>query len=837
MKNERVFFNNCQSLNLQPSTINLLSMLKNYFKIAFRNLWRNKIFTAINMAGLAVGLAVFLLIFEFIAFEWSTNRFHKNYDELYRLAITDKTGNNSYYVPPGFAPMLRDKIAGVEAAVRVADGIGGGVLSYTGDASDQQTGLKSLREDRMLYVEGDFLKVFTFKLLDGTPSLAQPKTLALSETMANKLFGKTNVAGKIITVSDQFGNTAYTINAVFKDMPGESDIKTEVLLSLHTLENAANRDSNDWADPATTESGFTNIYLLLKKGVDAPALAKQVTRLLHDVNPKDAGDLAVLQPLKNIHLAPDFNYPYQTFGSLKFVTLLFAVAALILLIAWVNYINLSTVQSLTRAKETGIRKVLGASRLQLTFQYLCETLLLSVAAVLIAFLLVQIFQDTFNGFTGRALSLQVLNQGWFWFFAILFVLSGSLFSGGYVALVLSSFKPVATIRGKVGNAIKGISLRKGLVVFQFSVSIIFIIATLILYQQLNYMKTADQGMNLSRLLVIKGPTVSSEEQADKNDAFKNLLAQLPFVKKYAASNNIPGGGYNFSTAGITKLNPSKNDDKKNYSMFISDEKFFDTYGISFDAGKTYTSDEAKQGWNKSRKVIINQKAAAQLGFSATDQIVGKKILWGEQFEIAGVVKDYHHLSMHKPIEPVIYLPSVSFVYFTIQTDANNLPAKLGTLGNYYKQYFPGNPFEYFFADEKYNSQFNTDNQLGNVFIAAALVAIMIACLGLFGLAAFTARQRIKEIGIRKVLGASVGNITRLLSADFLILVLIAAIIAFPIAWYAMHKWLQDYAYRVSISWWVFLLAGFIALVIALATVSFQAIKAAVANPVKNLRTE
>lgn len=812
-------------------------MLKNYLKTAFRNLWRNKTFTVINMTGLAVGLAVFLLIFEFIAHEWSSNRFHKNYADLYRMAVTDKASNTSYYVAPGFAPMFKEKIPGVAATVRVADGIGGGVISYTGNAAGKGPELKSFREDKMLYVEGNFLEVFTFKLVDGTPSLAQPKTLALSEKMAVKLFGKTNVAGKTVTVSDQFGNIPYTINAVFKNMPGESDIKTEVLLSIHTLENTANRNGNDWADPATTESGFTSIYLLLKKGADAKQVARQVNGLLHTIHPKDGGDMAVLQPFSNLHLAPDFSYPYQTFGSLKFTALLFGVAVLILLIAWVNYINLSTVQSLTRAKETGVRKVLGASRAQLTIQFLSETILLSLAATAVAFLLVQLFQHTFNGFTGKSLSLQVLNQGWFWFFSILFILGGSLLSGGYVALVLSSFKPVTAIRGKAGNAVKGMSIRKGLVVFQFCISIIFIIATLVLYRQLNYMKTSNNGMQLSQLLVIKGPTVSSEGQASKNDAFKNLLSQLPFVKKYAASNNIPGVGYNFSTAGITRPNAAKDDDKKNYRMFISDEKFFDTYGISFAEGKTYTAEEARQGWNKSRKVIINEKAAAQLGFSKGSNIVGQKIKWGEEMEIAGVVKDYHHLSMHQQIDPVIYLPSVSFVYFTIQTGEADMKNKLSILDKYYKEYFPGNPFEYFFADENYNTQFNTENQLGSVFIASALVAIIIACLGLFGLASFTAKQRIKEIGIRKVLGASVSSITKLLSFDFLKLVVIAAIVAFPLAWFAMHTWLRDYAYKVAISWWIFAAAGGIALIIAMCTVSFQAIKAAVANPVKSLRTE
>jgi putative ABC transport system permease protein len=812
-------------------------MLKNYLIVAFRNLRRSKTFSVINIAGLAVGLAVFLLIFEFVAFEWSANRFHKNYDRLYRAAINNKKNGADYYLPPGYAPIIKEKFPSIEAAVRVADGIGGGVISYSANGNKNPADLKSFREEQMTYVDGNFLETFTFPIIDGTASLKEPKTMAISASMARKMFGETAVAGRVVTVSDQFGSIPYTIRAVFKDMPQQSDIKSNVLLSLHTLENPANRDGNDWADPNGTESGFVNIYLLLKKQADPNAVIKQLTGFIHSTSEEAKDDAIVLQSFHHLHLAPDFNYPFQTFGSLNMVVLLLAVALLILFIAWVNYINLSTVQALRRAKETGVRKVLGASRKQLTVQFLSETFLLTIASAFIAFFLVYIFQNFFNGFTGKSLSLSQLNAGWFWMVAISFILAGSLLSGGYVAFVLSSFKPVTTIRGKIGNVVKGLSLRKGLVVFQFTISIVFIVATIVLYKQLQYMKTSNTGLTLNQLLVIKGPTVSTDDQAEKNVAFKNAMIQLPFVKKYAASNNVPGQGYNFSTDKITRLNPRQGDEKKNYRMFICDNNYFDTYNIQFAQGKSYTQEEAYDGWSKSRKVLINEKAATQLGFAKDEDIVGKKILWGKEYEIAGVVKDYHHLSLQTSIDPMIFLPSVSFVYFTIQTDVSNIQGKLGKINELYKQFFPGNPFDYFFADETYNKQYQSEQKLGNLFVASALVAIIIACLGLFGLAAFTAQQRIKEIGIRKVLGASVVNITQLLSKDFIKLVIISICIASPIAWWAMNKWLQDFAYRINIAWWMFAVAGLLAVLIAIATVSVQAIRAAIANPIKSLRTE
>jgi putative ABC transport system permease protein len=808
-------------------------MFKSYIIIAFRNLWRNKIFSMINMAGLTIGISVFLLILQYISAERDTNRFHKNYTELHRLVIAHKGGGADYYAPPGFAPLIKKNITGIADFVRVAEGLGSGVMNYT-DANNQ---LKSFREEKVLYADGSFFNMFSFPLIDGSPNLDNPQTMAISETMAMKYFNTTKAAGKTIVVNNQFGKTLYTVVSVFNNMEAVSDIHADMVLSFSTLNNPANRDGNDWADPNTLESGFTNIYFQLSKGAESSNVAAQITRLAHNASPKLADETAVLQPFSALHLAPDFTYPYQTYGSLAFVTAIGTVALLILVIGWINYINLSTALGLKRAKETGIRKVLGAGRWQLAGHYFTETLVLTLCCISLALVTVQLIQPWFNAVTSKQLSLGLLYNTQTLILAASLILAGSVLSGGYVALRLSSYKPVAVLRGQQQLLPGGFSLRKGLVIFQFTVSVVFIISTIVVFRQLSFMKQSNLGMNINELIVIKGPTVSNDGQAQRNANFKNTLGSLPFISKYAASNNVPGLGYNFSTAGITRANPEKGDDKKNYSMLIMDEHYFDTYGIKFLQGRPFTQDEAEGGWNRSKKVILNEKAAKQLGFDLKQNITGNKILWGKEFEVIGVVQDYHHLSFRKPIDPIICLPSVSFSYFSLQLNTDHLQDKLAQLKTLYSQNFPGNPFDYFFADESYNQQYFAEQNLGKIFIASALIAIAIACLGLFGLAAFAAQQRTKEIGIRKVLGASVQQLVVLVSAQFLKPVGISMLLAAPLAWWIMHKWLEDFAYRVSISAWIFLLAGGIAVLIAFLTVASQALKAALTNPAKSLRTE
>ena len=807
-------------------------MLRNYLKIAFRHLLRDRSFSILNLTGLAVGLATFLLLFEFIASEWSANRFHQHYDHLYRVAEVNREQVANNYLPPGLGKVVRERLAGVRGVVRVAEGIGAGVLTTIG------TDPKVFREERVVYSDGDFFRAFSFPFQAGTNTLDQPQTLALSATVAQKLFGSTNPVGKPLTVSNQFGNSLYTVTGVFDDFPLNSDLQTNVVLAFSTLNSAANRSGNDWADPATLNSGFSTLYLHLNDRTRVADLEKNLTKTLHGLNP-DARELTLrLQSFRDLHLAPSFNYPFRTFGSLALVTALAGVALLILVIAWVNYVNLSTAQSIRKAKEVGVRKVVGARTNQLMGQFLTEMLLLSTGGVLGGVLLALALQSTFNEFIGKSLSLAVLGQSGFWLGIVAVIALTALVSGGYVALVLSSFNPITALRSQFsGLKNRGFSLRQGLVVFQFGISVLFIVATLVMFRQLSYMQMSPLGLNLNQLLVLAGPTVATDEQGDRNASFKQELARLPFVKKVAASNNVPGIGYNFGTAGITRPSPAPGDDKKNYRMFIADQNFFDTYGIQLAQGRPFTQAEADASWNNAPRVIVNERAARQLGYDPKGQVAGRKLLWGKEYEIVGVVKDYHHLSMHQPIDPVIYLPSVGYSFFTVQTDVTGLPAKLATLEALYKKTFPGNPFEYFFANEAYGRQFRTERQLGQVFVAASLVAILIACLGIFGLAAFAAQQRTKEIGVRKVLGASVASIVALLSKDFLKLVFVAILIASPLAWYVMRAWLQDFAYKIELDWWVFALAGLLAVGIALLTVSFQSVKAALMNPVKSLRSE
>lgn len=808
-------------------------MIRNYIKVAWRNLWRNKTFSFINITGLALGIAVFLFIMQYLAFEWGANRFNINYDNLYRAIVVDKDGKNDHFIAPGFAPQFKTAFPVINSYVRVADDLGDGLVNP--NTNNKTDDAKAFREDKIAYVDGDIFKVFTLPLSQGTPSLNEPQTAALSASTAKKYFGDANAIGKTITVNNQFGHTVYTVNAVFNDFPEQSDIKANVLLSFKTLDNPALRDGNDWADPKGLKSGFVNVYFLLNDKVKTTSINNMTTRLMHQLSPDTKTDSMVFQPFSDMHIAPSFNYGLQTFGSLVLVSLFAAVALLILVIAWVNYINLSVAQSLKRAREIGVRKVLGAMRKQLMAQFLSETMIITLISCAVAIVLVAMLQPVYNSFLDKNLSLNILNQGWVWLIGIGFIIAGSLLSGSYVAFILSSFSPIKTIGNKIERITSGLSLRMGLVVFQFTISIVFIIATLVLYRQLQFMKTQDLGMQVDQRLIITGPSVNGSKLGSKS--FKNQLAVLPFVKKYSASNDIPGRGYNFSANGITRINPNPGDEKKNYSMLLVDNSYFDTYDIKLAEGQNFSADNIDKGYQKAGTIIINQKAAEQFGFKPGEHVVGQKIMWGQPYEIVGVVKNYHHLSLHESIQPMVFLPAVCSGYYTIKLDAANMQTHIDNIKKLYQAQFPGNPFEYVFLDQNYDKQYRVEQKLGNVFIASALVAIFIACLGLFGLASFTAQQRTKEIGIRKVLGASVINIIRLISTDFLKLVAIAIVIASPIAWYAMNMWLQDFAYRVDINWWLFLLAGGIAVLIAAFTVSIQSVKAALANPVTSLRSE
>ncbi|WP_128545435.1 ABC transporter permease [Larkinella soli] len=810
-------------------------MFNNYLKIAFRNLWKNKAFTFINISGLALGLTTFLFILEFISFEYGVNRFHKNLPTLYRMLAQNREGATFEFLPPGVGPLTRQQFGEVARYCRTADVIVGIVSS-----GDPVRG-KSFRENAITMADGSFFEMFSFPVVSGSAnSLNQPFTVAISESVARKYFGGKPALGLSLTLTNQFGRKPYTVTAVYRDMPANSDFRYDMLFSLKTLENPANLNGNaDWAKLDNLESGFTQTYLQLREGADYLAFEQKLNAFKNKLRPETAGEPLRLQPLKNVHLASSLGDTFTTTGKLSFVYLLGGIGLLILAIAWFNYINLSTAGSLKRAREVGVRKAVGAGREQLIAQFLGESVLLNLFGLGLALLLVTSLQDAFNQFTGKPLSLGGLFQGGLWAVGVAGLVVSSLASGMYVAFVLSSFRPTQTLKGVFARSSRGVFLRQSLVVVQFSISVALIASTAVLYRQLQYMQNKDLGVKTDQLLVIQAPEVSIDETFQtRKTAFLQEFEQLAFVQEFCKTTSVPSRWYNFKASGITRPVPKPGEERKSYAIAGVDHRFVPTYGLKLAAGSNITEAMGNKPWDQVTQVMLNETAVRQLGFESTQQAVGKRIRWGRDYEVVGVLKDYHHQSVRQAIDPIIFYPQTNNAsYYTVRLTGDRMPEKVAQLEQLYKRQFPGNPFDFFFVDDNYNRLYQSERQSGTLFALASGLAILIACMGLFGLAAFMAEQRTKEIGVRKVLGASITSIAVLLSGDFLKLVAVAIVIASPLAWWLMNQWLQDFAYKVDLDWWVFALAGLAATLIALATVSFQSIRAALANPVKSLRSE
>jgi putative ABC transport system permease protein len=808
-------------------------MLRNYFKIAFRNLYKSPVFSFINVAGLSLGIASFVLILQYIGFEKSVNRFHKNLPELHRVLFESKEGEVYDYSPPVLGPMLKQQFAEVNNYCRVAEGIANGIVTL-GDVAD----LKTFKETRAAYADGSFFDMFTFNIHEGNASLLKStNTAAISRSTAKKYFGNQSALEKVLTINNEFGQNLYTVVAVFDDFPSNSDLQYDLVLSMQTLANPANLHGSDWANLEGTSSYLTT-YFQLTINTDSKLLEQKVNVWKKERQPDD-DNIFALQPLMHLHLAPSLDDRQLHTGNLGFVYLLGGIALLILVIAWLNYINLSTAGALKRAKEVGLRKVVGANKTQLIVQFLGESFLLNLVGFAFAMVLVNLAQLFFNELIGINLSLSSLTQNavWAWGLALLFM--GTIASGAYTAFALSSFTPAQTLKGVFSKSTRGLALRKTLVVFQFSISVSLIAATFVMYRQLGFMKNENLGMTINQLLVINGSKVGLDSTYQfRKQSFQNVLAQASFIEGYCGSASVPTDGYNYSTSGITSLNPQPGDEKISYSIAYVDDRFFPTYEISLVAGKNFTYEDCNKNWQLIDKVIINERAASQLGFNYAEDAVGKKILWNDaQLEVSGVVKDYHHLSLKQAISPIIFVPQLAGGFFTVKLQSLNMQDNLTYLKKAYTEFFPGNPFEYFFVNDNYNRQYKTEQQYATIFTIASGLAIFIACLGLFGLATFTVEQRTKEIGIRKVMGASIAQIVTLLSKEFLLLVVLAIAVATPLAWWTMNSWLHQFAYRTEITVWIFTFAGSIAVMIALLTVGFQAIKAAASNPVGSLRNE
>lgn len=820
-------------------------MFKNYFKAAWRNLMKNKTFSLINIAGLSIGMAACLLILQYVSFQLSFDQFNKNAPDIYRV-VNDRYQNGKLaqhgtitYSAIGKA--MQDDFPEVINHTRV-EPFDNQIITYEN---------KKLGDLHVLAVDNSFLSMFSYPIIAGDKinGLQNPNSVVLTETLARKIFSiKGNnfesLVGKTIVISRD--SLPYKITAIAKDAPENSHLSFDMLVSYNTLYSGGNAG---WpqADYDFRDSDFWH-YIQLKHGTNYKALEAKLPAFSdkHFQGSKVSGSVEkfYLQPLSRAHLYSDFEYEIGNTGSATVVWGLLIIAFLIITLAWINYVNLSTAKSMERAKEVGVRKVAGASKQQLIKQFLTESLIINLIALSIAFLIVTLVQPGFNSLVQHKLSLfYLLEKGLNGYnisaSLVILIIAGIFVSGFYPAFVLSSFKPILVLKGKFITSGRGIFLRKILVVGQFAITIMLIIGSLVVYKQMSFVSKQNLGMNLSQILVVKPPILTRWDSTfiNKENSFKNELKQLPHIQGASVIGRTPG--VEMARTFDVRRTDVNTDNKLSMRNTSVDADFINVFNIKLLAGRNFVNTDFNPDWNKLHNVILNEYAVKQFGFNSDKDAIGKSIkFFGRNWDIIGIINDFHQKSLRYPVEPTLFLPSYGTDNpICIKAETKDVTSTINAIKAKYASFFPGNYFDYYFLDEHFNRQYADDQLFGEVFAIFSGFAIFIACIGLLGLSLFATAQRTKEIGIRKVLGASVSNIILLLSKDFIKLVVVAFVIASPVSWFIMHGWLQNYAYRINISWWLFLAAGLLAVMIALATISFQAIKAAIANPVKSLRSE
>jgi putative ABC transport system permease protein len=803
-------------------------MLKNYFLVAFRNLSKNKAFSFINIIGLAIGMAAGLLIIQYVVFELSYDNFHAKKDRIYRVS-QDRYNNgklSTQWAGGAFAPgnAFKNNFPEVEDFVKIVEN--GAVLAVYKD--------QKLTLDKTCFAGKSFFNILSYPLISGDPktALQDVNTAVITETAAKKLFGTVNAVGKSITFND---NQPLKVTGAMKDFPANTHFRSDLLISYSTFlkfVGPKNDIDNAW------ENDGCLTYLLLKPGTDPKALEAKFVPYVNKIYSKDKGSgesaKYFLQPIQSIHLYSHLMLEAELNGDGKSVYLLVGIAIFVIIIAWINYINLATARGIGRAKEVGVRKTLGSAKGQLIVQFMLEAMLLNGLAVLLAVLLITICLPFFSSLSGQYLTLTLLIKPVFWLAVICLFLLGSFFSGFYPAIVLSNFKPVEVMKGKLSASPKGILLRKAMVVFQFAASIFLLIGSLTVFRQIRYMEQQRLGINIDQTLVIKPPLAKVDSFYRSMTAFKNESLRNPSVKSVTVSTSIPGEPVQWNAGGI-KLTGTDQSQGKQYRIIGGDYDYLKAFGVKLAAGRLFSKDFSTD----SHAVVFNKKAIQQIGFNTPEQALGKQIdFWGQVYTIIGVVDNYHQQSLHDAYDALIFrcIPDVRG-NVSVKINTANLPQTIAALKSNWKTFFPGDQFDYFFLDQHFNEQYHADRQFGQVFAMFTGIGIFVACLGLFGLVSYTIVQRTKEIGIRKVLGASVNGILQLLYKDFAKLVVIAFVVSAPLAWYASNKWLQSYAFRIGINWSLFVIPFIVVFVIAFATVSYLSVKAALMNPVKSLKTE
>ena len=802
-------------------------MFKNHLRVAYRNLQKNKVFSYINILGLAIGMAAFLFIVQYVRFERSYEDFHVNSGNTLRLLAEFYKGSEyvmtdcETYAPLG--PFLKEKMPEVVDFVRLY-GIDGLI--------NVRAGSKNFLESGLYWADPSVFDVFTHPVVQGDAkkALVAPFEVVLTESMAKKYFGHSNVIDESIEIDKNL----FRIKAVIADVPANTHLKFSFLLSRLSFKTV-----KPWYPDDKWHNNNEYTYVLTLPGTDLQAFNEKLKTLsateLKSVIPDER---IIAEPIKNIHLYSDNPYDPEPGGSAQSVYYLTLIALFIIAIAWVNYVNLSTARAIERAREVGIRKVMGSVKLQLVIQFLTESLIINIISGILALFLYQTTFSFFRDLSGQLLPY-VIDDLFFWILLLALVGVGSLLSGLYPAFVLASFNPAAVLKGKLHSSSHRQLLRKGLVIFQFSATVVLIVAMCTVYLQVKFLRGQNLGMDIEQTIVLTGKQLDRRDSIFQrtSEALKNELTKDPSIKTVARSEAVPGLLQELSTTSFKRLGEPENNKGYLYYFFRVDAEYVKALNMTFIAGRNFIAGALNED-----QVIINEEAVRMLGFSSADEAVGSKITFNTRGDavgstIIGVLKNFYYRSPKEEHLPMLFYYGEPADYFTLRVKTDDMKATVSSVASAWRKIYPDAVFEYYFLDEKYDQQYRADTQFGKVMAAFSGLIIFIACLGLFGLSSYTITQRAKEIGIRKVLGASVSEIVHLLSLNFAKTVLIAALIALPVAYFLMEQWLSNYFVRISLNAWIFVFAVAVILLLATVTVSFQTIKSAVANPVDSLKQE
>lgn len=804
-------------------------MFKRYFTLAFRNQARHKTFSVINILGLAIAMAVSVLIFNYVSFEYSYDKMHTNRDRIYRVEsqfyegerLTDDWATSSF----GYGSAISNEMTGIEDYVRI------------GVQNMEQTVIykeKQVRETGIAFTGESFFHVFDFELEKGATDdqLVRPNTVVITEDVARRFFKDENPVGKMLTFASGSSFRTCEVTGVLKNFPKNSHIRFNYLISYESLSN--------W----TKETWYMHeayTYLLLSPGKDPADIENQFPAMAEKYKTNDAlknKKWAVsLVPLTDIHLNRQKQYERETKGNKRSLITLIIIAVVILTTAWINYVNLATARSMERAKDVGVRKVSGAFRSQLIRQYMFESWMVNFQAIVLAAVLVVVLKPVFNLLMGESIGLFLLKEPRFWITSLAVLLVGIVASGFYPAFIMTRVKPVVILKGNYFNSVSAGTTRRALVVFQFAASIFLICGTFIIYKQVKFMEQQELGVNIGQTIVLKYP-VSRENLDQKVTMFADNLEQEPLVASVAVAGSVPG--MEVAKFASNRLQGAQAQNRL-YEMLTVDDHFIETFDFELVVGRSF-----KEGFGNEREnLLINESAMATLDIATPEEAIGKQVILEGETEpvtIIGVVKNWHQRGLENAHTPIMFLHNgrlrwVSPQYIAIKTTGQNYDSLLSLLEKRWGTYFPEASFDYFFLDQFFDQQYKADRRFGQIVSVFTALAFFISVLGLWALAAFTASKKVKEVGVRKVLGAQIGDIAYLFSKEIVILILVALVIAFPVSWLTMKNWLAGYAFRTNISWWIYALGGFVTIAVAMLTVSWQSWKVATRNPVEALRYE